>query len=191
MPDITELDPRLRDNVRLLGDLLGEVILEDRGPAFFDTIERIRALAKAWRAGDADALTQMQEIVSRLREPELVHLARAFHQFLNLSNIAEQFHRIRVSAPPRESIERTLATLDSGAQAERLISEIDIELVLTAHPTEVMRRTLIQKYDAVASTLAKLEREPDKRDAHSLALKRVIAEAWHTDEIRHERPSPQ
>lgn len=191
MPDITELDPRLRDNVRLLGDLLGEVILEDRGPAFFDTIERIRTLAKAWRAGDAAALTHMQEVVSRLREPELVHLARAFHQFLNLSNIAEQFHRIRVSAPPRENIERTLAALDADGQAERLISELDIELVLTAHPTEVMRRTLIQKYDAVASTLAKLDREPEKRDEHSLALKRVIAEAWHTDEIRHERPSPQ
>ncbi|MEE9253687.1 MAG: phosphoenolpyruvate carboxylase, partial [Pseudomonadales bacterium] len=59
---MTELDPRLRDNVRLLGELLGEVILEDRGNAFFDTIERIRALAKAWRAGDAAAITQMQDV---------------------------------------------------------------------------------------------------------------------------------
>lgn len=191
MADVTELDPRLRDNVRLLGDLLGEVILEDRGNAFLDTIERIRALAKAWRSGNAAAITQMGDVVNDLRDGELVHVARAFHQLLNLSNIAEQYHGIRVAGTVRESIEHTLAKLDSNQQAERLIDELDIELVLTAHPTEVMRRTLIQKYDAVASLLEQLDHEPEKRAEHSLALKRVIAEAWHTDEIRHERPSPQ
>ncbi|MEE9254929.1 MAG: phosphoenolpyruvate carboxylase, partial [Pseudomonadales bacterium] len=108
-----------------------------------------------------------------------------------LSNIAEQYHGIRVSDTVRESIERALAKLDTDKQAERLIGELDIELVLTAHPTEVMRRTLIQKYDAIAGLLEKLDHEPEKRAEHSLALKRVIAEAWHTDEIRHERPSPQ
>jgi phosphoenolpyruvate carboxylase len=191
MPEVTELDPRLRDNIRMFGELLGEVILEDRGPAFFDTIERIRALAKSWRAGDETALTRMQEVVDQLREPELVHLARAFHQFLNLANIAEQFHGIRTSKPPRESVARTLAKLAAEARAEQLVEQLEVELVLTAHPTEVMRRTLIQKYDNVASCLQRLDLEPEKRAEYRLALKRVIAEAWHTDEIRHERPSPQ
>lgn len=191
MPETTELDPRLRDNVRLLGELLGEVILEDRGSAFFDAIERIRALAKAWRGGDAAAITEMQQVVNDLKEAELVHLARAFNQFLNLSNIAEQYHGIRVTTPVAQRIARVFTKLDMDAQAEALIDELDIELVLTAHPTEVMRRTLIQKYDAVASLLEKLDLEPDRRSEHGVALKRVIAEAWHTDEIRHQRPSPQ
>ena len=94
---MSQSDPHapLRDDVRLLGQLLGDTLREQEGQACFDRIERIRHLAKQARDGDAAARGELNTLLSSLDDEELLPVARAFTQFLNLANIAEQYHRIR------------------------------------------------------------------------------------------------
>ncbi|SFP59261.1 Phosphoenolpyruvate carboxylase, type 1 [Pseudomonas sp. NFPP07] len=198
---MTDIDARLREDVHLLGELLGNTIREQYGEGFLDKIEQIRKGAKADRRGSLDA--ELSASLNQLSEDELLPVARAFNQFLNLANIAEQYqliHRREESQPaPFESrvLPELLARLRAeghGAEAlARQLGRLEIELVLTAHPTEVARRTLIQKYDAIAAQLA----AQDHRDLTSAEraqiqtrLQRLIAEAWHTEEIRRTRPTP-
>ncbi|MDH0293138.1 phosphoenolpyruvate carboxylase [Pseudomonas sp. GD04087] len=200
MPDI---DARLREDVHLLGELLGQTIRAQYGQGFLDKIELIRTGAKAARRGSAEGAKQLTATLDGLGEDELLPVARAFNQFLNLANIAEQYHRIRrrTAKEPEPFENRVLAELlgrlrKSGLGAEglaRQVAELEIELVLTAHPTEVARRTLIQKYDAIAAQLAAGDHAdllPEERQAVQEKLQRLIAEAWHTDEIRRTRPTP-
>ncbi|MBD9503611.1 phosphoenolpyruvate carboxylase [Pseudomonas sp. PDM17] len=200
MPDI---DARLREDVHLLGELLGQTIRAQYGQGFLDKIELIRTGAKAARRGSAEGAKQLTATLDGLGEDELLPVARAFNQFLNLANIAEQYHRIRRRTPkePEPFENRVLAELlgrlrKSGLGAEglaRQVADLEIELVLTAHPTEVARRTLIQKYDAIAGQLAAGDHSdllPEERQAVQEKLQRLIAEAWHTDEIRRTRPTP-
>ncbi|RRJ84091.1 phosphoenolpyruvate carboxylase [Aestuariirhabdus litorea] len=194
----------LRDDVRLLGELLGDTIRIQAGQAVFDKIEQIRALAKAGRHGeDSEALLA---VMAELGEEELVPVARAFSHFLNYANIAEQHHRVRrrrayqcdSKAPPQEGslAELVPRLLEQGVDPERVqqtLSELRVELVLTAHPTEVTRRTLLRKYEDIGEILGALD-HPDltlrEREAQLNRLRRRIVAAWHSDEIRHRRPSP-
>lgn len=177
--ELAGLPRTLRDDVRLLGDLLGRVIARHRGRAFVDRIETIRALAKRARRGKSADWQRLSGYLADLPGDALVDIARAFNQFLNLANIADQRQAARQATWPE--------TVDV-----RQLASVHVELVLTAHPTEALRRTLIQKYDAIAALLESRGRVP--RDEHGRAegmLERLIAEGWHTDEIRHERPTPQ
>ncbi|WP_439851945.1 phosphoenolpyruvate carboxylase [Pseudomonas syringae] len=200
---MADIDARLREDVHLLGELLGNTIREQRGAEFLDKIERIRKGAKAGRRGSAEGAEQLSSSVDSLGDDELLPVARAFNQFLNLANIAEQYqlmHRRDDSQPlPFES--RVLPELLDRLKAEghtpdalaRHLSKLQIELVLTAHPTEVARRTLIQKYDAIAAQLAALDHRDlnsAEREQTTARLQRLIAEAWHTEEIRRIRPTP-
>ncbi|WP_371230254.1 phosphoenolpyruvate carboxylase [Pseudomonas sp. QE6] len=200
MPDI---DARLREDVHLLGELLGQTIRAQYGQGFLDKIELIRTGAKAARRGSAEGARQLTATLDALGEDELLPVARAFNQFLNLANIAEQYHRIRRRTPkePEPFENRVLGELlsrlrKSGLGAEglaRQVAALEIELVLTAHPTEVARRTLIQKYDAMSAQLAADDHTdllPEEREAVRGRLQRLVAEAWHTEEIRRTRPTP-
>ena len=169
------LDTALREDVRLLGVLLGQVIAADRGQALVDRIERIRELAKSARADKPANWKVLGEFLQDLNEDDLIGVARAFNQFLNLANIAEQSHLARSPRAPM--------TLPQHADLASAVAGLNIELVLTAHPTEVLRRTLIQKYDAIAAALL----APQRNEAQ---LKRLVAESWHSNEIRHTRPTP-
>jgi len=197
---MSDIDARLREDVHLLGELLGNTIREQYGDDFLDKIEQIRKGAKADRRGAGDELSTS---LNQLQEDELLPVARAFNQFLNLANIAEQYqliHRRDESQPaPFESrvLPELLARLQSEGHGNeslaRQLGRLEIELVLTAHPTEVARRTLIQKYDAIAAQLA-LQDHRDlttaEREQIRQRLQRLIAEAWHTEEIRRTRPTP-
>ncbi|MBM7059894.1 phosphoenolpyruvate carboxylase [Pseudomonas sp. UL073] len=200
---MTEIDARLREEVHLLGELLGETIRAQHGEVFLAKIERIRKGAKTARRGSAAGAEQLASTLDGLAEDELLPVARAFNQFLNLANIAEQYHHIRRRRPdeavPFESrvlpelLERLLADGHAPEALARQLGRLDIELVLTAHPTEVARRTLIQKYDAIAAQLAALDHadlSPAERERVRERLQRLIAEAWHTEEIRRSRPTP-
>ena len=173
------LPQALRDDVRLLGSLLGHAIADHRGGEFVARIEVMRALAKQARRGTDDDWRRLIERLGELPDDELTDFARAFNQFLNLANIAEQRQAARdVEWPARVDVEE--------------LANVRVELVLTAHPTEVLRRTLIQKYDAIAALLETRERVPkEEREDLDARLERLIAESWHTDEIRRERPTPQ
>ena len=198
---MTDIDARLREDVHLLGELLGNTIREQYGDGFLDKIEQIRKGAKADRRGSMDA--ELSASLNQLSEDELLPVARAFNQFLNLANIAEQYqliHRREESEPaPFEArvLPELLARLrsegHSGESLARQLGRLDIELVLTAHPTEVARRTLIQKYDAIAAQLAAQDHRDltsTEREQIQQRLQRLIAEAWHTEEIRRTRPTP-
>ncbi|MDN5401695.1 MAG: phosphoenolpyruvate carboxylase, partial [Pseudomonas sp.] len=203
---MSDIDARLREDVHLLGELLGNTIREQYGEAFLDKIEQIRKGAKADRRGAVSqnaAGDELSASLNQLQEEELLPVARAFNQFLNLANIAEQYQLIHrrdeSQSAPFESrvLPELLARLQSEGHSNeslaRQLARLDIELVLTAHPTEVARRTLIQKYDAIAAQLA-LQDHRDlttaEREQIRERLQRLIAEAWHTEEIRRVRPTP-
>ncbi|MCG8392660.1 MAG: phosphoenolpyruvate carboxylase, partial [Pseudomonadales bacterium] len=196
----------LRDNVRLLGDLLGECLRQQAGEAMFDTIERIRQASVATRGDAGASLDSLRELLSPLDDDTLLDVARAFSQFLNLSNIAEQRHRERLHRQHqrfpgdpggdqgmRDVLERLQAEQIPREQISDTLKDLSVELVLTAHPTEVTRRTLIRKYDHMADLLSELDRPDltdDERQFRREKLRRVILAAWTTDEIRRERPTP-
>jgi phosphoenolpyruvate carboxylase len=200
---MAEIDARLREDVHQLGELLGDTISVQHGAAFLDKIERIRKGAKASRRGSQEGAEQLSATLNQLDDDELLPVARAFNQFLNLANIAEQYHRVRRRAPgeaqPFEDnilsdlLQRLSSNGHKGEALARQFGRLDIELVLTAHPTEVARRTLIQKYDAMAEQLAvgdHSDLSAAEREQVKQRLQRLIAEAWHTEEIRRSRPSP-
>ena len=200
---MAEIDARLREDVHQLGELLGDTIRVQHGAAFLDKIERIRKGAKASRQGSREGAEQLSATLNQLADDELLPVARAFNQFLNLANIAEQYHRVRRRAPGEaqpfednilaELLQRLSTHGHKGEALARQFGRLDIELVLTAHPTEVARRTLIQKYDAMAEQLAAGDHSDlsaAEREQVKQRLQRLIAEAWHTEEIRRSRPSP-
>ncbi len=203
------IDPHaaLRDDVRLLGGLLGDTLKEQAGQHLYDQVEAIRLLGKKAAEGDESAHQALNQVLSGLQDDDLLPIARAFTQFLNLANIAEQYHRVRRRRAWQwhehkrdeqfgslyELLPRLKANGLSAAQIAQTVRELDIELVLTAHPTEVSRRTLIQKYDDIAEHLERLDhvkQSPVERRAALAQLKRTIIGAWHTDEIRHHKPTP-
>ena len=203
-----ETDPHkpLRQDVRLLGELLGDTLREHEGARLLETVERVRAVAKTSRArADRDFQALATEL-GQLPVDAAIPLARAFTHFLNLANVAEQHHRIRRrraylrdpgSRPQRGSPDETFARLVgqgvSPATLHEAVCALQIELVLTAHPTEVSRRTLIHKHNRVAALLAESDRSdltvPERADLHA-AIRREILSAWVTDEVRHQRLTP-
>jgi len=197
---MTDIDVRLREDVHVLGELLGETIRQQHGEAFLQKIEDIRHSAKADRRSAGE---QLRSTLADLAEEDLLPVARAFNQFLNLANMAEQYQLIRrrdAGQPePFEArvLPELLARLKQAGHKDdalaRQLAKLDIQLVLTAHPTEVARRTLIQKYDAIAGQLAAQDHRDltasERQDVRE-RLRRLIAEAWHTEEIRRTRPTP-
>jgi phosphoenolpyruvate carboxylase len=190
----------LRANVGLLGTELGETLRQHLGDAVLQRVEQIRQLSKAARQGDNQQAEQLRQVLTALSDDELLPVARAFAQFLNLANLAEQ--QFSISAAGRSSIEKPepLAELFQRLQQQAIakadirqaLHDLSIELVLTAHPTEVARRTLIHKLTEIAGCLAALEQPqtPWQRQQTELRLTELISQAWHTNEIREQRPTP-
>src|SRR5580765_5352803 len=205
---IAARDPheRLRDDVRLLGGLLGETLRLREGAALYEIVERVRALSKSGRAGSDRDLDAVAELLRGIPVESTVPIARAFSHFLTLANIAEQHHRVRrrreylrdAGAPPqRGSCDETFARLLArGVTPDALhaaTGSLRVELVLTAHPTAITRRTLIQKHVRIASALAAQDRvdltAPERAEI-AASLRREVLAAWETDEIRARRPTP-
>lgn len=196
------IDPRLRRNVNELGTLLGNTIQDELGTALLQKIEEIRHGAKRARSGSVHAQKDLLKLLHSLKDEELLPVARSFNQFLNLANIAEQHHQIRkrrADEPARfadsclcELIGRLQSRGCSNERIHQHISALEIDLVLTAHPTEVTRRTLIQKYDAIAHLLELSDRDLTTAERATLEvdLARLVDEIWHTSEIRSTPPTP-
>lgn len=196
----------LREDVRLLGEELGSVLREQAGQSLFDTVETIRQAAVESRSTGEMQVNRLRQLLDPLDDETLLEVARAFSQFLNLANIAEQRHRERLhrqhqrfSGDPDtdRGLRQVLQELKQAdippSEIHEVLQDLSVELVLTAHPTEVTRRTLIRKYDRVADLLAALDR-PDLTQEEGRELRRHLHEqilsAWSTDEIRRERPTP-
>ncbi|WP_230582694.1 phosphoenolpyruvate carboxylase, partial [Cronobacter malonaticus] len=191
----------LRSNVSMLGKLLGDTIKDALGENILDRVETIRKLSKSSRAGNEADRQALLTTLQNLSNDELLPVARAFSQFLNLANTAEQYHSISPkgeAASNPEIIARTLRKLkdqpDINETAIRqAVEALSLELVLTAHPTEITRRTLIHKMVEVNNCLKQLDHKDIadyERNQIMRRLRQLIAQSWHTDEIRKNRPSP-
>jgi phosphoenolpyruvate carboxylase len=195
----------LRDDVRLLGEVLGRVLRHHEGDAVFNRVEQVREAAKRARTLDSE-LDHIDRLLGDMPIASALTVARAFAHFLTLANIAEQHHRVHRRRdhardphghPQRGSAAETLARLrQAGVPADALaaaISTMRVELVFTAHPTEIVRRTLLQKHNRIARILAFRDRPdltPDEQDESLANLQCEIAAAWQTDEVRRARVSP-
>ena len=155
----------LKANVGLLGTKLGDTIRSHLGEAVLERVEQIRLLSKAARQGDERQADKLKQVLRELSDDELLPVARAFAQFLNLANLAEQHHTIsrigHASIEKPEPLDELFNLLNDKqldhTNIEQAVQSLSIELVLTAHPTEVSRRTLIHKLTEIAGCLTELE----------------------------------
>jgi phosphoenolpyruvate carboxylase len=196
----------LREDVRLLGELLGDTLRARQGEALLSRVEEVRALAKRAHAGDAAAFEELADRLSDLPIESAVPIARAFAHFLTLANIAEQHHRVRrrrdyardpAGRPQPGSCADAFARWRAGGLSrDRLadaVRSLRIELVLTAHPTEIVRRTLLQTHRRIADVLGVRDRPdltPEESGDSIDALRREIAIVWQTDEVRDRTVTP-
>ena len=190
-----KLPETLRENVRLLGELLGETIHAHEGEELFSKVEGIRKLGKAITKAENGDSAPLVAMLSSLNDQDILPIVRAFNQFLNLANIADQEYFSSAEAEREDSLQtliQELAKVHGRDALSQIINKLRIELVLTAHPTEVTRRTLIRKYDQIVNTLADRQNgslltfEQDKLRGR---LHRLVEEIWATDEIRTTRPT--
>ncbi|HWA88352.1 MAG TPA: phosphoenolpyruvate carboxylase [Opitutus sp.] len=198
---------RLGANIRELGAALGRVIARIEGRETFETVERLRRLAKARRAGDEGAAKELAAAVGGLTAAEAFNQAMAFTLYFELVNLAEENFRIALlrerraarmrgaAEPMRESIEAAIVELKRrGVDAptmQALVDRLNIELVFTAHPTESKRRTLLAKLRRLGEGLrqrAHPELVSDPALLEPECVEREIASLWLTDRSRTERP---
>jgi phosphoenolpyruvate carboxylase len=191
----------LRQNVSMLGRILGDTMSDAAGEDFLQKIEQIRTLSKSARGGDNDDASRLKALLLTLSRDELLPVARAFSQFLNLANIADQHHAISREMDKEYSATEALAGVfellqSDGRSADEIgaaIKTLKIELVLTAHPTEITRRTLIHKHGEIDTCLGQLELEGLTEREESVIhqrLRELIAQIWHTQDFRDQRPTP-
>ena len=193
-------DSALRANVRLLGDLLGRVLVEQQGSAFLGTVERIRVLSR--RARDTGERGELDETIAGMDLATRANVLAAFGLFFQLANIAEQHHRVRRRrdyeregriAP--ETVEDAVSRLEragvAGEELGRVALDVHVELVLTAHPTEATRRTVLAAHQRIARRLRMLDDAwltPPRRERLIDGLAAEITALWQTDVVRSTRP---
>ncbi|MBI5348216.1 MAG: phosphoenolpyruvate carboxylase [Chloroflexi bacterium] len=196
----------LSQKIHVLGDLLGETIREQEDPAIFARVERIRALAKDWRAAaspdNLHALTHISDDADT--ETNLLTL-KAFTTYFHLVNLAEEHHRVRVLRardraadidPVADSIaDAVFALRDHGLtphEVQALLDQLSVDFVFTAHPTESKRRSVLEKLRAISATLQRVDSEdvsPRDLDEAYVELQTQITLLWLTDEVRVKKPT--
>lgn len=185
----------LRDNVRLLGDLLGQVVIKHEGQALFDKVEQIRSVSKTLAQSKKTDYQPLIQALEALDDKDILPIARAFNQFLNLANIADQQYYASAEVAGADSVRAFIQQFRDKLDKETLakaVESLNVDLVLTAHPTEVSRRTLIYKFTQLTQTLRDLKRTDlleFERDKLTGKMHRLIEEIWTTDEIRIEKPT--
>lgn len=195
-------DAPLHRDIRILGDLLGEVLVEQCGHEVFQHVEDIRQAAKSFRNNTSDEMRQALQdqvlsVPSSLRN-DTIH---AFSVYFQLVNLAEQNHRLRrhraydvgkiaVRGTFAEAIE-TLQERALGAKdVERLLEEVGIELILTAHPTEALRRTVLAKHSKIATYLEAMDdprKTPRELSDFRERIRTEIIALWQTRSVRKQR----
>jgi phosphoenolpyruvate carboxylase len=196
-------DAPLREDVHRLGAMVGRMLAEQGGDALFQRVEQVRGEAIRRRAEDA-AVDVLGDSLSGLEAAQAEALARAFATYFQAVNTAERVHRIRRrrdyqregKAPQPESLLAVLEQLKAdGVGAEELLSWLDrlmIEPVFTAHPTESMRRSLLEKEQAIVKALVDNfdpTRTPQERAEDDDRIYMALSAGWQTAEASSVRPS--
>lgn len=192
------LTDQLKDTVKYLGATLGEAIKDELGDEWLARIEQIRHDGRHSSKGEEESTEALANALSALDNKSLLTIARAFAQFLNLANIAEQEFTIAHDqgtsfAELFDTVNKSIGVNAKKEDVLAAINNLKLDMVLTAHPTEVTRRTNIHKYRQLANQLQKLHKS-HLSDVETRRVKQrisdLISQAWHTEEIRSVRPTP-
>jgi len=210
-PTLLDADRPLRDDIRLLGRLLGDALRDQEGGATFDLVETVRQTAVRFaREGEAQDRAALHELLDDLPQSTMLAVVRTFAYFLQLSNMAEDAHQIRAhraadlagepasegslsyaldavsrQSPPGPDHDATVATALASFFDTALISP-----VLTAHPTEVQRQSTQRAMQAIGELIEQRDRmalTPDEEQQSSDKLNRLVLTLWHTRMVRPNR----
>ena len=200
----------LRDDVRLLGNILGNVIKKQEGQNFFNLVEKIRKLSKANKANikKNNSYKNITKALSQIKPINTYKLARAFTHFMNFINLAEAIDASRTldefENNNKNKINKNIFIEEifedlfrnrkiSSNKIYSTAKNLNIGIVLTAHPTEVKRRTLIQKYHNITELLEQRElikSFPSKQKIIDRKLYDELTIIWNTDDLKRVKPSP-
>ncbi len=199
-------DLPLSEDIHRLGDLLGETLKRLGGERLFAIEEEVRALCKQLRTEHSPTVEKkLKKLLASLSLGEAIGVIRAFSVYFQLANIAEQYHRIRrkrwyelhtPDSPQRGSLAHTFQLLsDANIAAEDLqtvLGKLEIRPVITAHPTEAARRTMLEKHRRISNLLGEFDQQeisPRKLTALKTQLAAEIESLWQSDEVRHVKPT--
>jgi phosphoenolpyruvate carboxylase len=201
-----EVPDELRADVRMFGDVLGQVLVEYGGTALLDDVARLRQLVIAAHAdgthegeprGDA-AADEAQRLVASWPLARAEEVARAFAVFFHLANLAEEYHRVRVMrrASAASQVGEAVAAveqLQGRVVAQAMLDGLEVRPVLTAHPTEARRRSIVRAIRRIVALLDGLD-DPRCDEVQARELRRRLVEEvdtlWRTSLVRAERPGP-
>ena len=199
----------LREDVSHLGNILGKVIKEQEGIKFFNLVEKVRKLSKANKINlkNRNSFNKLIKTVKNTNPKDTLRLTRAFTHFINFINLAEsidtsrnldEYETKKKNLKHNIFIEEIFEQLFknkkiSNNKIYNLAKSLDIGIVLTAHPTEVKRRTLIQKYHKIIEILEQrdlFKSHPSKLLRLNKQLSDEFTIIWNTDDLKRTKPSP-
>jgi phosphoenolpyruvate carboxylase len=200
----------LRENVRYLGNILGKVLKDQEGDKFFRLVEKVRKLSKANKTNlnSKHSYRKIIRTIKNLNSKNTFKLTRAFTHFMNLINLAESIdasRSVNEYENNNKKINKTNLFIEeifeelfnnkkiSDTKIYNHAKNLNIGIVLTAHPTEVKRRTLIQKYHKIIEILEErdlLKDYPSKLKALDKKLYDEFTIIWNTDDLKRVKPSP-
>ena len=201
--DLPETDKALRDDVNRVGSLVGEILAEQEGEDFLDEVERIRVAAILRRENNAST-GEMERELAGVDVAHATSLVRAFSTYFQAVNVAERVHRIRrrreyeraESSPQpgglRDAIDKLRASGVGKADLDACLARLHVEPVFTAHPTEAVRRALLEKEtEVVRALIADIDggRTPVERRADLERMRMALTAAWQTAEFALDKPS--
>lgn len=194
----------LRQDVRDLGRLVGHLLREQGGPELFSAVEQARRAAIERREGDEAAGHELDALLGDLSITMAHNVARAFGSYFGVVNLAEKVHRIRRrrqylhldAAPQKHSLHDLVGTLERGGvdfqSLVDLLGRLRLEPVFTAHPTQAVRRTLLEKRQSIVRSLVERldpTRTPGEERAAMGRIRADATSAWQTEQHPAEKPT--
>lgn len=189
-------EERLRKNIKDLGFILGEVLKEQEGKPLFDKVEKLRALTKDLRAGNhEEVIPKIKSVVSRLDLRQSYNIIKAFSLYFILVNAADEVHKIILTKSEAdkdedyfgESISQLKEIKVTQKQLDKILADIEITPVFTAHPTEATRQTILKKILRISNLLLDKElnyHTDDELDIIRTKIKTEVSVLWQTNEVR-------
>ena len=194
----------LQNDVNMLGNILGEILVLHGGEELLEKVERIRKMTKSIRKEfNSDMYTELKKEISGLESPMRQQVIRAFSVYFHLVNVAEQNHRIRrrrqylleEGTSQTLSLEQAVSKVReyslSEDEIQSVLDDLSIELIMTAHPTEATKRTVLEIQKRISENLRKLDNPlitQWEKEAITDSLFNEVTALWHTDELRHRKP---
>ncbi len=193
---VSESDAPLREDIRYLGRILGDTVRDQEGDAIFDLVEGIRQVSVRFhRDEDQVARELLESLLEKLTPEQMIRIIRAFSYFSHLANIAEDQHHIRVTRSDggggdgtfAAAIRRATAAGFTVADLRTFFASAFASPVLTAHPTEVRRRSTLVHEMRIAELLEQRDRvrqTPEEVAANEQELRRTVLTLWQTNLLR-------